>query len=135
MAFLSEHLENSLHRCPIVCLGSGRLGLVDKFIAILHALGLEAALTMDSWVSFVKEIAVGTSDLGVEFGLNCCKDTPLSSLLPHFHVSRPVGAVVDDVVDLDPGESPSLKSQAYHLRICFPPLAFSTSCTTSPTTC
>ena len=106
MAFLSEHLENSLHRCPIVCLGSGRLGLVDKFIAILHALGLEAALTMDSWVSFVKEIAVGTSDLGVEFGLNCCKDTPLSSLLPHFHVSRPVGAAVDDVVDLDPGEEP-----------------------------
>ena len=99
MAFLREHLENSLHRCPIVCLGSGRLGLVDKFIAILHALGLEAALTMDSWVSFVKEIAVGTSDLGVEFGLNCCKDTPLSSLLPHFHVSRPVGAAVDDVVE------------------------------------
>ena len=65
------------HRLPILVLGSGRTTLADKFACCLFGFLLDFGYTAESLASFVSEVAVCTTDFGVEFQLASVKPIDL----------------------------------------------------------
>ena len=80
MAILHSRIHQ--HHLPIIALGSGRGALRDKYLAILHAMIVEAGASMKGLQRFTSNICVGTFDLGVEFALNTVKEESIRDLFP-----------------------------------------------------
>ena len=83
MSLMAEiHSCTSLHRLPIMTLGSGRGTLADKYLCVLHAMFLEAGGTAMSLQDYTDSFVIGTFDLGVEFSLNAILPDRIQNLLP-----------------------------------------------------
>ena len=92
MPLMAEiHSCTSLHRLPIMTLGSGRGTLVDKYLCVLHAMFLEAGATPMSLQNYTELFVVGTFDLGVEFSLNALLPDRIQNLLPWASFSGDTG--------------------------------------------
>lgn len=83
----------SFHTLPICVLGSGRTSLCDKFVAVVHAMMLQAGGDSQSLVKYMKEARIFTTDFGVEYGLPSVLPATLRDVLPELLRKAPLAAV------------------------------------------
>ncbi|CAK0892873.1 unnamed protein product [Prorocentrum cordatum] len=102
-----EALQRSLeiHHLPIMCLGSGRTTLLDKFTAVMCCVLHESGSCAVSFVQYVSNVRVIATDFGVEFGLPTVAPIAVQDLFPWYrglpaeNVVNPAEAT-GDIVDL-----------------------------------